>query len=131
MKYTLLIPFAFVALSCGGHRSTPLRLLAPDGPIALALANEKPCPDKNKNCVEIVPVSYEELYRRVNEQLTAITGDRLRPNRLTCFSSTMYGLTHSVPTSDLQHASRTCTVSRRPFVPLQQGARIFCRTPSH
>jgi hypothetical protein len=54
--------------SCGNPRPH-LKLLVPEGPIGRALIEHKPCPENDKNCVDIVPLPYEQLYQQIAVEL--------------------------------------------------------------
>jgi multiple sugar transport system substrate-binding protein len=55
------------ACSCGG--SPRLVVLAPEGPIANALIQNKPCPPSNQDCLDVISVPYEDLFARAESDL--------------------------------------------------------------
>jgi hypothetical protein len=71
MKIETPVPLLLLCLgvfSCGNPRPH-LRLLVPEGPIGRALIEHKPCPENDKNCVDIVPLPYEQLYQQIAVEL--------------------------------------------------------------
>jgi multiple sugar transport system substrate-binding protein len=77
---TMKIPFNMLLLatmclaswSCGS--SPRLVVQAPEGPIANALIQYKPCPLDNPDCFQVVSVPYEELY--ANAESDIVQGNR-------------------------------------------------------
>jgi hypothetical protein len=68
IKRFILLFSCLGAISCGNQQPR-LKLFVPGGPIARRLVEHRPCPNDYKNCVDVVPFGYEELYSRAKEDL--------------------------------------------------------------